>query len=177
MANEKVVQCYSLAKSIEKIDCALQDLKTTIRPHEMRSFNGAGMVLYSLQLEAKKIGNALPDMKPAANKIASRAKQLHDIVTAISVKPVPKVVSEFIQEDLGMFWEYQRALMLSAEKACLRPEAEAIELPKEKFRPIPADVKKAVAKVRKDFDREIAQRDRKWAKKLAKYGVRRKKKK
>ncbi len=176
MADEKAVKCYSLAKAVERIDCALQDLKVSVVPQkETRAFNGVGMALYSIQGDAKTIGNAIPEVKSATNKFVHRIKEIRDIVTTISVKPIPPVVAEFIRDDLSTLWDYQRTFLLSAEKACLRPTAEAPGLPKEKFRPIPAEVRKAVAKTRKELDQEIAKRDRKWTRTMKRIARRGKK--
>lgn len=161
MADEKIAQCYNLAKAVERIDCGLQDLKTTVNPQkEMRQFNGAGMVLYSIQGEAKSIGKVIPAVKQVANKLAHRAKELHGIVDAISTQPVPKIVAEFIHEDLNALWEHQRVLRTSTERACVWTGLAEPEAPKEKFRPIPDEVKAAVAKAKKKHDAIIAKRQK-----------------
>jgi hypothetical protein len=157
MADEKIVQCYNLAKAVERIDCGLQDIKTTVIPKkEMRSFNGVGMVLYSIQGEAKTIGKMIPEVKEVANKLSHRAKELYGIVQAISTQPVPKIVAEFIRDDLRALWEHQRVLATSADRSCAHEGLAKPEAPKEKFRPIPAEVKQAVAKVKKKHDAVIA---------------------
>lgn len=159
----KAVQCYSLAKNIERIDCALQDLKLSVMPgKEMRPVNGVGMSLYSLQNEARAIGNAMPEMKDIANRLSRRAKEFHDIATDLSSRPIPKEVAEFMREDLGLLWDHQRALLYASEKKCLSRSYAAPEPPKEKFRPIPADVRKAVAKVKKEKEAAIAKRNKEY---------------
>lgn len=161
MADEKIAQCYNLAKAVERIDCGLQDIKTTVNPRkEMRAFNGVGMVLYSIQGEAKFIGKMMPDVKQVANKLSHRAKELYGIVQAISVQPVPKVVAEFIHEDLQALWGHQRVLQTSAERSCVYTGLAKPEAPKSKFRPIPVEVKKAVAQAKKKTDAEIAKRQK-----------------
>jgi len=167
MADEKAAQCYSLAKHVEQIDCALHDLKTTVLPKkEMRHFNGVGMSLYSLQGSAKSIGSALPEVKAVAGKLARRARDLGEIVKQISTEPVPPVIAEFIRDDLGALWDHQRILLHASEKACLRPGAPEPEKITESFRPIPPDVKKAAAKIRKEIDRKIAKRNREYQREI-----------
>lgn len=161
MVDEKIAQCYNLAKAVERIDCGLQDIKTTVVPQkEMRTFNGVGMVLYSIQGEAKMIGKMIPEVKQVANKLAHRAKELHGIVDAISTQPVPKVVAEFIREDLRALWDHQRVLSTSADRSCVYTGLAEPAAPKEKFRPIPAEVKAAVAKAKKKTDTEVAKRQK-----------------
>lgn len=158
MPDEKIAQCYNLAKAVERIDCGLQDIKTTVMPHkEIRSFNGVGMVLYSIQGEAKTIGKMIPEVKQVANKLAHRAKELYGLVQAISTQPVPKVVAEFIHDDLNALWDHQRALSASADRSCVYTGLAKPEAPKKKFRPIPTEVKTAVAKAKKKADAKAAQ--------------------
>ena len=176
MADEKAVQCYSLAKNIERIDCALHDLKLSVMPgKEMRSVNGVGMSLYSLQLEAKSIANAMPEMKDVANRLSRRAKEFHAITTDLSSRPIPKKVAEFMREDLSLLWDHQRALLHASEKKCLGREYAVPEPPKEKFRPIPTEVRKAVADVKKQKEAAIAKRNKQYEREMSK--LRRKRKK